>query len=144
MMAEMTLDKLHSVYDKLDQYIKEQTEYIRQQEIQHKILGAASHALKQAVLALGKGQDADIYNMADDALMQQDSAALASIDEDLRFIDDATTSMDLKNARYDEQAYQQLEAWKTTAALPAGNTSFSVINTTPTSTKVPSLLKKGQ
>jgi hypothetical protein len=109
-MIELALSKLRYIDELADKHIVRLKESVRTAEIEHNVLGSAAKALKKYAQVFGRGGgDMEIYNMAEEALMQQDAANIASIDEDLRLIERVTKTMDFQQAIYDERALAELE-----------------------------------
>lgn len=128
------LTKLQNIYDLLtkwavhvDAYIESTEDEVRQQEIQYKVINAASGAMRQAMSVLkGNATEEDMYNTTMEYLADQAGQKLGEMDNMSRIAQNFMDNADLQNGAVTADALKQLDAYEAKLALP-GNTDTAFL-----------------
>jgi hypothetical protein len=122
----------------IDTYIQDMHNEVRQQEIQHKTIGAAHKAFSSAMRVLkGNATEEDIYNTTLEFLADEAGRKLGEMEDMQRLAQTFMDKIDVENASLTDADLKMLDSYETklltpgavTAQIPAAKTTVNVQST---------------
>lgn len=122
----LRLEKIYKMLTTLgvsiDTYIQDTQNEVRQQEIQHKTIGAAHKAFSSAMRVLkGNVTEEDLYNTTMEYLADEAGRKLGEMEDMQRLAQTFMDKIDVQNGALDAEALKMFESYETKLLNPAAS-----------------------